>query len=386
MVESLTQTLGCQPHSLPHSPRIALEDPAFVVHTGDLVGDGASESNWSTFFDVEAALIRDVALYPSLGNHEGDGLRYLELFAPPDDLSPSSENYYAFTFATSALVVLDLYRSSFGVGSTQYNWLETALQALAEDPVIQRRFVFLHHGPYDSGPHGSEHTVRSDLIPLFQAYGVDAVFSGHDHTYERSTVDDIKYVVTGGGGAPLYTADGDWWTQVTEAVLHYVVIEVEGPRAAVTVRRLDNSVVDHFVLGNNAGECQDASTCADRAPGPCEADEEGAWVCLYGGCVWNCAFGDPTPGPDGGVAPGPDAGRPPGFDAGTITQPPTVGAGCGCRQGRPPGSHIPWGLLLAVGLVLVCRRRRLEPLGRALNARGPTSGCTASSPRGRRRS
>ena len=45
--------------------------------------------------------------------------------------------------------------------------------------------------------------VRSDLVPLFEKYDVQMVFSGHDHDYERGTVNGIKYVVTGGGGERL---------------------------------------------------------------------------------------------------------------------------------------------------------------------------------------
>ena len=41
------------------------------------------------------------------------------------------------------------------------------------------------------------------LVSLFEAEGVDLVFSGHDHDYERSVYNGIVYVVTGGGGAEL---------------------------------------------------------------------------------------------------------------------------------------------------------------------------------------
>ncbi len=85
----------------------------------------------------------------------------------------------------------------FGVGSRQYNWLEQQLVDAQEQSLFT--FVFFHHAPYSSGPHGfpsgvgdlfdnqSGIPVRA-LTPLFMKYGVDAVFSGHDEIWERSEV------------------------------------------------------------------------------------------------------------------------------------------------------------------------------------------------------
>jgi len=336
--------------------RIAAEEPAFFLHTGDLVANGESESDWTTFFEVEGGLVRDVTLYPVLGNHESNGVRYLELFAPPDDLAPGTENYYALTFATSAFLMVDLYLSDYSPGSAQHTWLEDTLQSLAADPSIHLRFVGLHHGPYDSGPHASNLSVRDDLTPLFEAYGVDVVFSGHDHVYERSTVGGIKYVVTGGGGAPLYSASGDWWTEVTEAVLHYVVVDVEGPRAEVVIKRVDDTVLDQFVLNDGLDDCVTGSDCAGLPAGACEPDEEAEWACVQGGCVWNC-FLAPAVTPDAGVIPGPDAFVGPGPDAGST--PPADQDGCGCHQNSPgPGGPLVPSLILCLAMWLARRRRR----------------------------
>ena len=46
--------------------------------------------------------------------------------------------------------------------------------------------------------------MQEYLQPLFEGNGVQLVFAGHDHTYERTIINGITYVVSGGGGAPLY--------------------------------------------------------------------------------------------------------------------------------------------------------------------------------------
>jgi hypothetical protein len=89
--------------------------------------------------------------------------------------------------------------------------------------------VFLHHTPYSCANGiasiGSDLTVRNGWGPLFEQYGVDVVFDGHDHSYERSkTVDDFLvggagghdglgtiYVMSGGGGASLDGAAKRGW-------------------------------------------------------------------------------------------------------------------------------------------------------------------------------
>ena len=106
--------------------------------------------------------------------------------------------------------------------------------------------IYLHHPPYSSSLHGSDSAVRADLVPLCDLHGVDVVFSGHDHVYERThplagdaVVDNdaggdytdppgTVYVVTGGGGRGLYESGTSAFTAVSEAAHHHVVVEVDG--------------------------------------------------------------------------------------------------------------------------------------------------------------
>ena len=62
----------------------------------------------------------------------------------------------------------------------------------------------MHHPPFSISLHGGSRDLRERWAPLFEKYQVTAVFSGHDHVYERAEHEGIRYFVSGGGGAPLY--------------------------------------------------------------------------------------------------------------------------------------------------------------------------------------
>ncbi len=340
---------------------IIASDVDLIFNTGDLVADGSDDGLWQTFFDVTAEMLRDVPLYPVLGNHEGTGDRYLDIFELPRD-SSGTERYYAVRYGVALFVVIDLYGSDWDQGSAQYTWLEDLLSNAASDQTIFHRFVFLHHGPYDSGSHGPNTQAQAVLVPLFEQYGVEIVFSGHDHDYERGTVNGVKYVVTGGGGAPLYPVDGDWWTEVSASVYHYVILDVSGPRVDFTATRLDGTVLDQFVLGDDLSECSGAGDCESRQSGTCQDDEAGAWACVAGGCVWNCHLQAPPERDAGTADAAPDSGGDAGtWDAGVFPADASASrdesSGCGCRSGksRPPGS-----LWLLVLLLLPLSRRGLS--------------------------
>ncbi|NVJ86092.1 MAG: metallophosphoesterase [Algoriphagus sp.] len=88
--------------------------------------------------------------------------------------------------------------SGFGQGTPQYEWLVSNLQDAQESK--QLVFVQFHHIPYSSGEHGVpiNHELATGqggipmrvLNPIFEEYGVIAVFAGHDELFERSFVDE----------------------------------------------------------------------------------------------------------------------------------------------------------------------------------------------------
>jgi predicted phosphodiesterase len=89
--------------------------------------------------------------------------------------------------------------------------------------------------------------VREALTPLFEQYGVDVVFAGHHHNYERNEVNGITYIVTGGGGAPLGVMEEREPTRATFAVAYHVVmLEIDGDHLEATVFSVKGRVLDEF--------------------------------------------------------------------------------------------------------------------------------------------
>lgn len=210
-------------------------NPDFILQTGDLVQFSALSSQW-TRFDRITQPIRDknIPYYPARGNHDsGPGSRYA---AEVRDIFDSGNKlYYRFDRQGLRFICLDT-ESAINEESAQYHWLEGELKHAQKDG----KFVvpFFHEAIFSVGNHAGENrALRSVLHPLFMQYGVKIVFQGHDHLYYRTLRDNITYVVTGGGGAPLYDIhpglliNGD----VAKKIHHFCVADVFSDRIHIRV-------------------------------------------------------------------------------------------------------------------------------------------------------
>jgi hypothetical protein len=128
----------------------------------------------------------------------------------------------------------------------QLAWLEKVL----DESDAQWLIVFFHIGAFTSRSEDFlELGTRERLVPLFEKFGVDAVFMGHRHSYERILVNGITYIVTAGGGAELYELnEPDPGSQVAVRAHHYMVIEVNGNRLVGRAVDQRGRVVDTFEL------------------------------------------------------------------------------------------------------------------------------------------
>jgi hypothetical protein len=113
-----------------------------------------------------------VKFYSSLGNHDDPANVRYPLW------NMGGQRYYSFATKNVRFFALD----SNQVDQKELVWLENALKSATEDWKI----CFFHHPLYSDGrTHGPAIDVRVVFEPLFVTYGVNAVFAGHDHIYER---------------------------------------------------------------------------------------------------------------------------------------------------------------------------------------------------------
>jgi hypothetical protein len=222
-----------------------------VLNTGDMVANGALDSDWQELFDVEGPLLRNTPLFPAMGNHElylrGVGLpSYLRYTRVPDELS-DAETYYGFDWGPVRFLMLDSNDAWEDPELPQRRWLEQQLDAAKSAEHVAHVIVAMHHGPVSSNRHGSHQgMVDSGVLQLLRLSGVALVLSGHDHAYERGDAHGVKYIVTGGGGAPLYNRNDPLPFQHRfEASHHFLVIEASRERVEVFVRRVDDSILEH---------------------------------------------------------------------------------------------------------------------------------------------
>ncbi len=235
-----------------HRKLVALimkQQPDLVIQTGDLVNRGSKEDLWKIYDDITGEMRSKVPVYPARGNHDVGGPGYEQRFTA--SFPSGNKLYYSFDKANCHFIALAVDENTeYGPDSPQYKWLIKDLEESAKHKPTHT-FVFFHVPPYSIGSHGSDLDVRKVLCPVFQKYGVRAVFNGHDHNYYHTTRDGITYLVSGGGGAALYPVDpgkgaipGDKF----ESVHHIVLCEVKGALVAFTALRDDGSTLDRFSL------------------------------------------------------------------------------------------------------------------------------------------
>ena len=262
--------------------QIAKQKPDFLLALGDIVYSGGRVSQymhhyWTTYNDVAtpgektgAPLMASIPFYPIIGNHDGDNSKlpdYPDAFAafyffsvPKNGPGPGAWNTalgkdpkvaqafrvragaeypalseYSFDYGPAHIVCLDT--NSYTTTEAIQPWLEKDLLASRQP----WKFVCFHAPAFHTSPqHYSEQKFRL-LEPTFEKCGVDVVFAGHVHNYQRSkplhftpnppkrdprgrvngtfafdtTFDGVKntvpngiiHIVSGGGGATLYKTD-----------------------------------------------------------------------------------------------------------------------------------------------------------------------------------
>jgi len=164
----------------------------FVIMLGDNIYGAKSPDQLQKKFDIPYKSLLDggVQFYAALGNHDDTNERFYKL------LNMNGERYYSFKKGNVHFFALD----STYLDPQQFAWLEKELAAAGTDWKI----CYFHHPLYSSGAfHGSSTELRTVLEPLFLKYGVQVVFAGHEHVYERVKPQKGIYYFTEGASGEL---------------------------------------------------------------------------------------------------------------------------------------------------------------------------------------
>jgi hypothetical protein len=162
-----------------------------VLMMGDNLYGSEKPEDYDEKFErpYKELLDRGVKFYASLGNHDELSQRLYRNF------NMDGRAYY--TFKPGDDVRFFAINSSY-FDDEQREWLRDELSKSEE----RWKICFFHHPIYSSGGrHGPDLALREYLEPLFLQYGVDVVFTGHEHFYERiKPQHGIVYFISGGAG------------------------------------------------------------------------------------------------------------------------------------------------------------------------------------------
>ena len=182
---------------------VALLRPAFVLFAGDAIyGYGQTRQHWLNEYDRFRAAVAPAGIpfYNAPGNHEMQSeAAAVEVLKQTGQMLYGSFNIGKYHFIALNTDEIDLEQRVTG---EQFEWLKSDLESHKDATGI---FIWMHR-PLDSWYRGDFNPDDRDALrALFKKYPVKAVFAGHDHYFDTSEVEGIRYFTSGGAGSPVYT-------------------------------------------------------------------------------------------------------------------------------------------------------------------------------------
>ena len=208
-----------------------------VLMMGDNLYSGSGTKDYAKKFELpyKALLDAKVPFYAALGNHDNPNERFYKPF------NMNGERYY--TFRPRPGIRFFALDSNY-MDKPQLQWLEKELAASGSD----WKLVFFHHPLYSSGAtHGSSMDLRGLLEPIFLKYGVDVVFAGHEHFYERlKPQKGIYYFISGAAGKIREgnVQKTDLTAKAYDTGFSFMLLEISGPAMKFQVLTETGQIVD----------------------------------------------------------------------------------------------------------------------------------------------
>jgi trimeric autotransporter adhesin len=246
------------------------QDPAFMIHVGDLVDESSKFNQWDDLLGVMSQYdnIRTTNLVAALGNHEymGDSdasTAKAILGSPGNGPDVDKGGTYSVDYHNMHISVLG-FTSDEEVLDQQLEWLKQDMES-SDKPW---KILVTHKPPYYTNPFGGNEIMKEKLPPVADELGIDIVFSGHDHAYGRTKKlkDDKEhengtvYVVSGTTGKKHYDAVADEKFEYVnmENIAVYMSAKVDKDTITFITRTSDGDVIDEFSVVNEEYDMEDS--------------------------------------------------------------------------------------------------------------------------------
>ena len=242
-----------------------IADPAnkynLLFSMGDLVEFGFKDSQWQQALQAMSAAKETIPTKYAVGNHDTllGGLEKWETYCDPAGmpLQNGTQLYQRFDVGNVHFLVIDLEWSAEDFNAAQSAWLQQQLASIPQDDwkiVIGHGFYYASGSVVDGWNWYEDPETINKLTPIFEKYGVDMVFSGHDHQMELLQKDGISYVIAGTFGGALdpqrtYTSPESIWYSSTN--FGFADVTINGNVADLVFRAPDGSVINSFVIPKN---------------------------------------------------------------------------------------------------------------------------------------
>ncbi len=224
----------------------------FVIMLGDNIYEkGEAEKIGSHFEEPYKDLLSaGVKFYASLGNH--DIIKGLEFQTNYKNFNMGGRRYYNFGKGAkeNGESLLEFFALDTNVmDDKQLGWLDESLKASK----ARWKIAFCHHSIYSSARmHRPYKKLREQLEPLYVKYGVNAVFAGHSHCYERVKPQQGVHYFTEGASGEIKKRTLDRKSPLMafgeDSVNSFLIVQVTETEMKVEAIAADGRLIDSYTI------------------------------------------------------------------------------------------------------------------------------------------